>query len=244
MSLRNRFGVFFFALTFVTAYASAFAEQSTTDGPCATPDARSPVLESFSMVHPTAVTAITSTINAELPEDLITDIFTPGNEVSNRITYDRKSKGSEFTNELFLVKGGVEAKDPFAFIKVRVTKVDTLCRSDTATTSPTTVPERDLGRWVSVLLKGKIIEGVAVFGNPKGDDYTFSFAYTVEKPKHPEDPLGYKKCADGTNVSDHPYRDLNSVDPGRASDYRDCADDADPDDPIAFKIHPGGPAAR
>jgi len=169
------------------------------------------------MEHLTAVTAITATIEPVLPDDVINAIFVLGAKVNNRITYDRKER--KFTNKLFLVEGAVERTEPFAFIEVRVAKVDTLCRSDTATTSPTTVDERPLGRWVSVLLKGKITNGVAVFGNPKGDDYTFSFAYTVD----PGSASEYKACADDPDVF-HPFRDLNSVDPGRASDYRDCAD--------------------
>jgi len=252
MSLRNRFGAFFFALTFVTACAYSFAEQSTTDSPCATPDARSPVLESFSMVHLTALNAITSTIAPVLPGEVLGALFlqdgtpNPDTQVRNRLTYDRKER--KFTNKLFLVIKDVEETDPFAFIEVRVNKVDTLCRSDTGTPNATATPPvdpRDLGRWVSVLLQGKILNGVAVFGNPgkpegddgkpEGDDYTFSFAYTVD----PGDPSEYGtmqapgKCSDGTNVFDHPFRDLNSVDSGRASDYRDCADGS-----ITFKAHP------
>jgi len=234
MSLRNRFGVFFFALTLVTAYTYAFADPSTTDSPCATPDEKSPVVESFSIEHPTTVDAIKSTIQGVLPVDIGVAIFVLHKTITNRITYDRKGivgdKGIQFKNELFLVdypNPGDETR--FAFIKVSVDEVDTLCRSDTATTTPTVVPERDLGRWVSVLLKGTIIEGVAVFGNPKGDDYTFSFAYIVE-PGSPSQFI--TDCSTVDPGHPHPFRDLNSVDPGRASDYRDCADGS-----IAFKGH-------
>jgi hypothetical protein len=230
MSLRNRFGVFCFALIFVTAYTYAFAKPPTPDSPCATPHEKSPVLESFSIVHPTALDAIKSTIEGVLPPDIGFAIFVLHKKITNRITYDRKRKGSQFINELFLVDypdTGDETR--FAFIKVRVDEVDTLCRSDTATTTPTVVDERNLGRWVSVLLKGRIKEGVAVFGNPKGDDYTFSFAYIVE----PGDASQFMLCADGSDVFDHPFRDLNSVDPGRASDYAACADGS-----ITFKAHP------
>jgi hypothetical protein len=183
------------------------------------------------------VTAIKSTIVPVLPGAVFGAILA-GAKINNLITYDRKGivgeKGIQFKNELFLVdypNPGDETR--FAFIKVRVDEVDTLCRSDTATTTPTVVPARDLGRWVSVSLKGTIIEGVAIFGNPKGDDYTFSFAYTVD----PGDDSQFLLCADGTLVSEHPFRDLNSVDPGRASDYRDCADIPEGGS-IAFRVHP------
>jgi hypothetical protein len=186
------------------------------------------------MVHSTALNAITATIEPVLPLAVLGALFlpdgtpNPDTEVRNRLTYDRKER--KFTNKLFLVITGVEATDPFAFIEVRVNKVDTLCRSDTATPNATPpVAERELGSWVSVLLKGKILNGVAVFGNPQGDDYTFSFAYTVA----PGSASEYKLCADGSPVSEHPFRDLNSVDAGRASDYRDCADGS-----ITFKAHP------
>ena len=72
--------------------------------------------------------------------------------------------------------------------------------------------------------------------NPKGDDYTFSFAYTVDPGSASEyQNTGHQKdtCDDDTNIFDHPFRDLNSVDPGRASDYRDCADGS-----ITFKVYP------
>ena len=233
MSLRNRFGVFCFALIFVTAYTYAFAKPPTTDSPCTPSDARPPVIESFSIVHPTALDAIKSTIEGVLPPDIGFAIFVSHKNITNRITYDRKGivgdKGIQFKNELFLVRSGVEDTEPFAFIKVRVDEVDTLCRSDTG--PPDKV--RNLGRWVSVLLKGTIMDGVAVFGNPIGDDYTFSFAYTVD----PGDDSQFPLCADGTLVSEHPFRDLNSVDPGRASDYRDCADIPEGGS-IAFRVHP------
>ena len=243
MSLRNRFGVFCFALIFVTAYTYAFADPKTTDSACLTPDARPPVVERFSIVHLTALNAIKSTIAPHLGGDVLEALFlrngdpNPDTQVNNRITYERKGieKGIQFTNKLFLVRGvlgpggGVEDAEPFAFIKVRVDEVDTLCRSDTG--PPDKV--RNLGRWVSVLLKGTIMDGVAVFGNPIGDDYTFSFAYTVD----PGDDSQFLLCADGTLVSEHPFRDLNSVDPGRASDYRDCADIPEGGS-IAFRVHP------
>jgi len=71
MSLRNGFGVFFFALTFVTACAYSFAGQSTTDSPCATPDARPPRLQSFDIEHPVELTDIQSTIEVGVipPDD-------------------------------------------------------------------------------------------------------------------------------------------------------------------------------
>jgi hypothetical protein len=99
MSLRNRFGVFCFALIFVTAYTYAFADPPTTDSACATPHEKPPVVESFSIVHPTDVSAIKSTIEPVLPLDVFTAII-GGTEIRNRITYDRKGivgdKGIQF----------------------------------------------------------------------------------------------------------------------------------------------------
>ncbi len=229
MSPRYRFGVFCFALIFVTAYTYAFADPPTTDQPCTNPNEKSPVLESFSLEHPTALDAIKSTIAGVLPPDIGFAIFVLGKGITNRITYDRKGiagdKGIQFKNELFLVdypNPGDETR--FAFIRVRIDEVDTLCRSDSATTTPTVVPARALGRWVSVLLKGTIIEGVAIFGNPKDDDYTYSFAYTVEAGSASEFV---------TDCSPLRFRDINSVDPGRALDTAACADGS-----IAFRAHP------
>src|SRR5207244_4552240 len=135
MSLRNRFGLFCFALIFVTAYTYAFADPPTTYSACTTPHEKSPVVESFSIVHLTDVSAIKSTIAPSLPRDVLEALFlpdgtpNPNTKVNNRITYDRQGivgdKGIQFKNELFLVRSGVEDTEPFAFIKVRVDEVDT-----------------------------------------------------------------------------------------------------------------------
>lgn len=238
MLLRNRCGVFFFALTFVTACfvtacGNSSGGQATTDNPCPTPDDPPPLLQSFAIVHPTSFSAISATIMGVVPDDVGAAIGS-GTAIRNRITYDRDGiageKEVQFKNELFLVdypKPGNETL--FAFIKVNVDNVETLCRSDTATPNATPpVDKRDLGRWVSVLLKGKIVDGVAIFGNPTGDNYTFTFAYPVQ----PGSASQYNLCADDkTSVSAHRFRDLVSVDAGRAVDYRDCADGS-----IAFSI--------
>src|SRR5262245_13879424 len=161
MSLHYRV-VFCFALIFVTAYTYAFADPPTTDKPCTNSNEKSPILERFEMEHPTDVSAINSTINGVVPPDILHAILPPflgglGKAITDRITYDRKGivgdKGIQFKNELFVVDyPGSGDETRFAFIRVRVDEVDTLCRSDTATTTPTVVAARDLGRWVSVLL--------------------------------------------------------------------------------------------
>jgi hypothetical protein len=181
MSLRNGFGVFFFALTFVTVCAYSFAEQSTTDSPCATPDARPPRLKSFDIKHPVELTDIQSTIEVGvypptgLPLEVWLALFpgfldnppnltpNPNTKVHNRITYDHETH--ILNNDLFLVENGVEAVKPFAFIDVRVDKVYTSCRPRP-----------------SVMLVGIITDGFPVFLPPAGDPYAYSFSYTTDTP--------------------------------------------------------------
>src|SRR5262245_39029708 len=151
MSLRNRFGVFCFALTFVTAYTYAFAAvcppplptvcPAPTKAICQPPPGAAPVadicqpphdkhpgVESFSMVHLVDLSAIKSTIVPHLSDCASEAIFAQGANICDRIHYDHKTH--KFTNELFLVCGNVEETEAFAFIDVHINEVDTLCRSD------------------------------------------------------------------------------------------------------------------
>jgi len=181
MSLRNRLGAFFFVLTFVIACPYAFAEQTTTDSVCATPDARSPVITSFSTEHAIDLSEFKITIPL-LPEvnASIADALSKGNEIRSQVIYNRETDTME--NNLFVVEAGAPLPtDPnevdipavrFAFIKVHVNKVYTSCRP---------LPH--------VIAVGRILDGAKIFQTeegeglfPEGGFYSFAFGYTTDTP--------------------------------------------------------------
>jgi hypothetical protein len=171
MSLRNRFGAFFFALTFVTACAYSFAEQSTTDSACVPPDAPPPVIKSFLIEHVANVAAINSTFPPKLPGVVFAAILSGEKEPLSRITYDQET--GILRNTLYLADpNSVLPIDPatfdivgatFGFLDVQVDTVYTSCQP-----SPT------------VLVVGVVLDGVDIFLPPAGAPYAFSFAYTTD----------------------------------------------------------------
>jgi len=196
MSLRNRFGAFFFALTFVTTCAYSFAGQSTTDSACVTTDARPPVIKSFLIEHRVDVTTIKSTIQPKLPQVVLDAIFSGQNEVRSRITYDQETGILE--NNLFLRLNGAELPtiDPaildnieavrFGFLDVDVDTVYTSCQP-----SPT------------VLAVGCVVAGVDIFLPPAGAPYAFSFGYTTEPLDEPFNNIVSDTVGLGLLFQDH-----------------------------------------
>jgi hypothetical protein len=237
MSLRNRFGVFFFALTFVIACAYSFAEESTTDTACLTLDARPPVVKSFLLEHRVNVLTIDSTITAKLSRDVFSAIFildpatglqtidpatglpalNPDIEVRSRIEFTKETGILE--NDLFLRPKDADLPttdqdfldnieaERFGFLKVDVDTVYTSCQP-----SPT------------VLAVGCVVAGVDIFLPPAGATYAYSFAYTPEPPETSNDPDPLKQR----------FRDAVSLTVGLGLLYQDHAPGS-----ITFTHHDG-----
>ena len=170
MTLRNRFGAFPFALTFMAACTVPLAAQTTTPSTCTTPPAG---VTSFLIEHAVDVTTIKTTNTPTLPDSVTGPIFSGAAEVRSRITYN--STTNIFQNDLFLVAPKSPLPTPaagippiFGFITIKVEKISLSCQP-----RPT------------LLLTGTIAAGVNIFGPPAGAPYAFSFGYDINNTALP-----------------------------------------------------------